>query len=50
MRPLPTNPQISISEHDTDEQGQLMDVDALLSPYLPSFQSMGAEFLSAMNV
>lgn len=49
MLPLPTNPQISIGDDDIDEHGQMVDVDALLSPYRRSFQSMGSEFLAATH-
>ncbi|MCI1661139.1 NADPH-dependent FMN reductase [Bifidobacterium psychraerophilum] len=47
MRPLATNPQITISEQATDERGQLIDADALLEPYRPSFLALGKEFLSS---
>lgn len=46
MRPLATNPQITINDEDRDENEALNDVDRLLSPYLPAFTGMADEFLA----
>jgi hypothetical protein len=49
MRVAAQNVELSITDADVDEKGQLINIESTLNPFAPAVQAMVAELLSLLD-